>query len=79
MKKHNSLEKFESFAINKATMKAQKGGLFKEIYVCYTQVKCIEIDPCVMQAARKLDKTLKECGWWAAMQQASGFLAHYRH
>lgn len=77
MENVNSLKQFEAFAINKQEMVIQKGGFFREIYRCYAQANCIEIDPCVMQNAGKLDKTLKRCGWWAALQQAGSFMSQY--
>lgn len=78
MRKYNSLKKFEKFSIDKKEMQHQKGGVFCEIYIGYASSQNIAIDPNVMSVAEDLDETLATQGWWAALQQAGGFLSNYR-
>lgn len=78
MKKHNSLKKFEQFALSNEEMDTQKGGVFCEIYIAYAEAQNTSIDPNVMSVAEQLDQTLYSQGWWAALQQGAGiFMGNY--
>lgn len=78
MKKQNSLKDFERYALNKEEMDTQKGGVFCEIYIGYTESQGTSVDPNVMAVAEQLDQTLESQGWWAALQQGAAiFMGNY--
>ncbi len=76
--KKTSIQDFKKYAITPEQMETQKGGIFCEIYVGYTEAQGVPVDPNIMSVAEQLDETLYTEGWWAALQQGANiFISNF--